>query len=191
MKMEMNCQRFRALKPSITMTLLIFLFSGSPFYPRAFAAEINPSVPRTFIQKPKLDPFVCQRFFVYRKKKLFCDSNLGMDAEKLRPIVLSSPEAIDELDLYQKNRRFLRQTAYVGTVGLIIGILSYTLISKNETLLRSGLTLTGVGLAGGSLIYGFSLSQTNESHLGNAVRIHNDRNPMDQIELQFSTGILF
>ena len=191
MKMEMTCQRFRTLASSLTTALILFGMLGQSILPRAIAEDTLPSSPRSFMQKPKLDPFVCQRYFVYRKKKLFCDSNLGMDAEKLRPIIMSSTDAISELDLYQKNRRYLKQTAYVGTIGLVFGILSYILVSKNQPILRGGLAASGLGLAGGSLIYGFSLGQTNESHLGNAVRIHNDLNPKDQIELQFSTGILF
>jgi hypothetical protein len=53
------------------------------------------------------------------------------------------------------------------------------------------LVLSGASLTAGSFIYGFTSARANETHLNEAVRLHNLAKPDRPIELQFSTGIGF
>ena len=105
------------------------------------------------------------------------------------------PISIDELNIYQSNRQRVKGLAYVGSTGFLIAALGY-FISKGyegnaRVAVRNIGILGGLAIASGSFIYGFTTLQTNEEHLGKAVKAYNQARPDRPIELQFSTGISF
>jgi hypothetical protein len=153
------------------------------------------------IEVPK-QSFHCQRSFVYDGKTLSCDSNIRQDGEGLRPILMKTPAALAELETYQRNRRSIRSAAYFGTAGLVLGFLGLIIGSQISNpdgsgpsltgiAVRNTLLLSGIGLAGGSFLYGFSLMRGNEEHLIRATQHYNAANPNKPIELKFDTGITF
>lgn len=177
-----------------------------PSNPTDFSAEESqipqsPSAPPSLSQQAPTDLFHCERKFVYQGKTLDCDSNIQRDGENLRPIIQDVPAAISELDAYQRNRRTLRKTAYVASLGVLAMIAGYFAthatgngkFRNDDTSLRtlSYLVVGGAVLTAGSFIYGFTLYKTNESHLGNAINEFNQARPNTPIEIQFSTGIRF
>lgn len=157
----------------------------------------KPSAPPALEQKVPSDIPHCERFFLYRGKKLECDSNVSKDAERLRPIIQDVPRALYELDTYQANRARLKSVAYVGTAGLlaiVAGIfVSHPPFNRDSGSPQVGkfVSIGGGALAVGSLIYGLSLVKTNEAHVSQAVDYYNSAHPNDRIELQFSTRINF
>src|SRR4051812_29991991 len=80
----------------------------------------RPTAPPKLGRDVPTQSFRCQRAYVYRGHEFNCDSNVHQDAEHLRPIVKDVPEALNELNLYQKNKRSIRVLAYVGTIGLLV-----------------------------------------------------------------------
>ncbi len=202
--------------PSVRCAVLAFLL-GLTSGPAALAADdrkIDPSPDLTGIpQKPSApglrprkvpeDIFHCARYFSVGGKRLDCDSNVRRDAEKLRPILEPVPEAITALNTYQRNRRNLKTAAYVGTAGILVAaagwLVARTLFSQPGTanptdtgiLIRNLATLSGVSISAGSVVYGLTLTRTNERNLGRAVEIYNAAKPEMPIELLFTTGITF
>src|SRR6476619_2703472 len=75
----------------------------------------QPSTPPPINQLIPTEHPHCERFFVYRGKKMECDSNVGRDADRLRPLMQDVPSAIAELDAYQENREKIKLAAYFGT----------------------------------------------------------------------------
>jgi hypothetical protein len=160
-----------------------------------------PSAPPVLVQKIPLDPFRCQRKFVYQGKAYDCDTQVRRDGENLRPILKDVPEAVAELDTYQRGRRNLRYTAYTATLGLATALVGYiSNVATNEGRFRNGdlslpfgsyLMLGGVLATSGSFVYGFSVYRTNESHLTEAVSLFNQARPNTPIALEFKTGIAF
>ncbi len=154
----------------------------------------RPSAPPFLQTEGPSEIFKCERVMIYRGKPLSCDSYMRQDAERLRPILSSVPPAINELNLYQANRRKVTTLAYVASAGLVLALASRLIPQSPEGTLVSARDVTligGLGVAGGSLLYGLSFLRTNETHLGNAVEYYNRAHPRDPIELQFSTGITF
>lgn len=142
------------------------------------------------------DPVECQRFFIHRGKTYPCDSVLANDAEGLRPLLHDDPEANAALDLYQHNRKKLKTAAYVGSVGIglfLTGLIAPRFFSKvdDQKKIRSVGYLGGLSIMTATGIFGYFTLKSNESNLGKAVNIYNQKHPNDQIELQFTTGILF
>jgi hypothetical protein len=165
------------------------------------AGPKQPTPPRALKQPHMIDTFHCERRFLYKGKVFACDSNVQRDAERLRPLMIDVPPALKELDTYQKNRQNVRTAAYIGSIGLLAA-LAGTLLSRNFTDQNGNVTGTGIalrnyslagglGLTGFSLVYGLSILSTNESHIDNAVRYHNQAHPDTPIELQFTTGFSF
>jgi hypothetical protein len=147
-----------------------------------------PSAPPQLFERTPPDTFRCQRFYLYQGKKLGCDSNLGADAERLRPILSLVPESLADLDDYQHTQRMLTTTAYIGSVGLVVllaGLLGGGGTGKKIMYLGGG------GLFLGSIAYGLAALRTNESKLGDAIEEFNRARPNDPIQLQFNTGIIF
>jgi hypothetical protein len=188
-----------ALQLAQLMTQPFANAAEAPKYEPKYEKELQ-QIPSRTTAPPKLgveaprDQFKCERLFIYRGKELNCDSNVRQDAERLRPILQAVPEAVEELNIYQKNRRSLRGLAYVGTAGFLIAVASMFIPhDPNAEVIsaRQAVLVSGAAIAGGSLFYGLSLIRTNEAHLGAAVEIYNKGNPKDPIELKFSTGITF
>jgi hypothetical protein len=165
------------------------------------AGPKKPSAPRALKQPTIVDTFHCERRFLYMGKVYGCDSNVQRDAERLRPLMADVPAALAELDTYQRNRQSVRVAAYVGSIGLLAAIggvlISRTFTDSNGNATNASIAFRNYALAGGlgitgiSLLYGLSVLSTNESHIDNAVRYHNQAHPNTPIELQFTTGFSF
>lgn len=160
----------------------------------------TPSAPPQLRPRGPADIYRCQRFFTYEGKVYGCDSDIGQDAERLRPLLEPVPEAIAELDSYQGNRARIRTAAYVGTSGLLMmaaGILVSSRFMENgkatdtSDLIRSIGLIGGTGVMAGSFIYALSYGRENERHLGRAIELYNTARPNKPIELQFSTQLQF
>jgi hypothetical protein len=162
----------------------------------------TPSAPPNLVRQAPYDAFRCERQFVFQGKKLLCDSNTRLDAERLRPIIFEVPEAVAELDLYQRNRRKVRNAAYFGTMGLAIAVASTFVaqqffsdstggLTQSGRTIKSVMVYTGAGISVGSLVFALSFNKANEAHIGRAVQNYNAARPDNPIELQFSTGISF
>lgn len=194
-----------SLVPSLTempLTPLLTAQAAPPsFSSNPQTIPEQPTIPSPLQSIPTIDPFQCDRQFIYRGEKLNCDSATRQDGERLRPIIANVPEAVEELNIYQQNRRSVRVAAYVSTIGLLVAVggffLSRSYTDENNQLTEQGNTLRiisvggGLGLSLGSVLYGISVLRNNEQHLGRAVQKFNDANPKDSIEIQFSTGFLF
>jgi len=125
--------------------------------------------------------FLCARSFAIDGKRLDCDSNVRRDGEKLRPLFEPVPEAISALNLYQHNRRNLKTAAYVGTAGIVIGAwvwlaarMFFTRPGTSEAtdtgiLFRNLAGVSGLSISAGAVVYGLTLTRTNERNLGRAV----------------------
>jgi len=165
------------------------------------AGPSKPTAPQALKQPVVIDAFHCERRFLYMGKVFGCDSNVQRDAERLRPLMADVPQALAELDTYQRNRQSVRIAAYAGSIGIIAAIggvlIARTFTDSNGNATNTGIALRNYALAGGlgltgiSLIYGLSILSTNESHIDNAVRYHNQAHPGTPIELQFTTGFSF
>lgn len=164
----------------------------------------KPSSPPSLIQKEPPRIYHCERYYVYQGKPFECDSNLGNDAERLRPLMEDVPAAITELDAYQSNRQQVRMAAYFGTLGILAMITGLVIgrigASKNSPAfdpvsgspnLGGWVLIGGLGLTVNSLIFGISVGRTNEAHVGNAVQNFNQVHPDRPIELKFTTEVNF
>lgn len=121
---------------------------------------------------------------------------LANDAEGLRPLLHDDSEANAALDRYQHNRKKLKTAAYVGSVGIALfltGVIAPRFFSKeaDQKQIRSVGYLGGLSIMTATGIFGYFTLKSNESNLSQAVDIYNQKHPKDQIELQFTTGILF
>ena len=156
-----------------------------------------PSAPPAITRKTAEEFPHCERFFLYRGKKIECDSNLGNDGERLRSIMRDVPPALAELDIYQANQNKIRNVAYVGTAGLLTIILGSVVTRTPFDPVTGSPRFGGYAILGGalavvnSLIYGLSMVKVNESHLGRAVDHFNQAHPDSPIELKFSTEVNF
>ncbi|MBC7691593.1 MAG: hypothetical protein H7222_07470 [Methylotenera sp.] len=160
---------------------------------RPFEPPAKPSAPPSLSKVAPPDVFRCERQIIYKGEALNCDSNLHRDAENLRPILHEVPSAIAELDHYQKTRAHVQNAAYFGGAGLGLVVLSLigrsTFLSSDSGLRISRITtFSGALLTAGSLGYGLTTLQTNESHLTQAIRNFNQVHPENPIEIKFSTG---
>lgn len=166
--------------------------SGIPIKPTAL-----PPLPT----RTSTDFFQCQRFFVYQGQQIACDSNIRLDGENLRQTIKEVPQALAELDLYQKNRAKTGKAAYIGTLGLFIAVagslisVHYLDSQGNPTptsdLLRNSSMIGGAGIMIGSFISTLSFIKRNEIHIEKAVNYYNQAHPENPIELQFNTRIHF
>ena len=136
--------------------------------------------------------YECERLYRYQGKILTCDSPSQADGEKLRPILQEVPSALEELDIYQWNKRTLNRTAYLSSLGLVVALIGYVVnrpAFQDGTIKPGGyLILSGLGLSASSFAYGLSINQANESHLKKAIENFNQARPDQPIELQISTS---
>lgn len=170
--------------------------------PGSYDNEVNqipgsPSIPRELNQKKAPILPHCERYFVYQGRRMECDSELGRDAERLRPIMKDVPDAVAELDAYQRVQRNVRYAAYTGTLGIVSiimgGIISHPIMEQGTGVLRPGgyIAIAGVAILVNSLIYGLSTYRTSEVHIGKAVDAYNAARPDRPVELRFDTGVHF
>jgi hypothetical protein len=177
-----------------------FCFAQSPYDKEEAQIPQKPSTPPALMQRIAPNIPHCERYFVYQGKNMECDSNSGQDADRFRTIMEDVPAAIAELDVYQSNRQKMRIAAYSGTLGVLAMISGFFVIGRPDppfdplsgTPSAGGYTMIGgIGLFVSSIIYGLTVSRTNEAHIGNAVQFFNAAHPDRPIELRFSTGINF
>ncbi len=149
--------------------------------------------PRSLVRPIPIDPFNCQRTYTLQGKTYSCDSLLYRDGEKLRPLFEGLPDAISELNLYQKNKRIMTGTAYVSTIGILVFLIANTFKgdSSERTPPLGWVAYSGLALSAGSFTYGFVLGKTNEKHLKNAIEFYNQAHPDEPIEIQISTTFSF
>lgn len=195
--------QFSRVRTETIRILCIFLVCAQLAPRLSFAAGEDlprvpsvPSAPPVLSRKRPSNPIECQRFFVHRGKTYTCDSVLANDAEGLRPLLHDEPEAVAALDQYQHNRSKLKKAAYVGSVGIALfltGLIAPRFFSKvdDQKQIRSVGYLGGLSIMTATGLFGYFTLKSNESNLGRAVDIYNQKRPNDQIELQFTTGILF
>ncbi len=156
----------------------------------------QPSQPPGLIQKQMPSYSHCERFFIFKGQKYECDSNLGGDAERLRPILQSVPQAVSELDIYQKNLHDVRISGLMVSSALVLVALGM-IFSQGQPFNPSngavtpggGIMLTGLVLGVGGIFHGFTLVNSNETHIEKAVNSYNAVHPDLPIELQFKTGV--
>ncbi len=156
----------------------------------------QPSQPPGLTQKQFKQSGHCERFFLFEGKRYECDSNLGGDAERLRPILQDVPAAIAELDQYQKSRSDVRVSGHLITSALVLAGLGM-LFSGGQPFNPSngGLTpggavvLTGMTLGVGAIVHGFTVVNSSDKHIENAVHFYNAAHPDHPVDLQFKTGI--
>jgi hypothetical protein len=189
-------------RPFLAMLLTLSLATSQVFAASSYEHELrqiptHPNEPTRLDRKSPEEIPHCERFFVYRGKRLECDSNSGHDADRLRPILKEVPDAIAELDTYQENQDRIKVAAYLGTAGVLI-ILAGILISRPPFHPKTGEiqpggwgVIGGAGLAVGSFVYALGMVKTNESHIGTAIENYNKERPTDPVRLEFSTGIQF
>lgn len=108
----------------------------------------NPTAPPSLAQPAPVNPFSCQRTFVFQGEALGCDSNVQQDAERLRPIIQGVPAAVEELNMYQRNRRTMSQSAYITTLG--VGVMLAGFLLSRPAFEQSTITTGGYLVLGGA-----------------------------------------
>lgn len=191
------CEIWIHMKLRVLSGLLLVILTVSVCSPAtsAWAAQADvssvpntPSAPPSLFKRAAPESFRCERLYSYDGKLIGCDSNVRPDGEGIRPLLSDVPAANTELNIYQRNRASLRNTAYFGTLGLAILIAGAVAGGGSG---KQVMLLSGGSIMAGSFLYGFTSLRANESHLNEAVRLHNLAKPDKPIELQFSTGIGF
>jgi len=153
-----------------------------------------PSTPPQLGPSLKVRYFSCNRQFLHQGNLNLIDSYHRQDGEKLRSVINDVPEAVSELNIYQRNRRRVMTAAYVSSIGLLVFLISQVIPADGDQgikNIRRNMTYGGPAISLGSIIYSFTLIKRNETHLDNAVNNYNAARPEDPIKLQFSTGLLF
>ena len=152
-------------------------------------------IPTPLIPPRRVIPLGCERPFLYRGEIYSSDPPQVQDASTLKYFVREVPDAEALLKDYQENRKRSRMSAYSGTFGLILALLStpisHLITKSNPDRVGKILHFAGFGLAAGGFIYSFTLLRLNESLIPKSVEAYNQAKPNDPIELQFSTGWSF
>lgn len=173
--------------------ILLLCNASIPLY----AAETKPSAMIASRKKIMENPFRCDRLIKYQGKTFSCDSHLKRDGESLRSIMSDTPSAIEQLDIYQSNRRKVKYAAYTGTAGIAIALTNSLItkafvssdpaLDKERRKTASTIRWAGIGLSVGSIVYGLSYLRSNETHLNNAIVRFNEAHPGKPIEVLFTT----
>jgi hypothetical protein len=175
---------------------------GLPYSPIPYEKEEgmipkSPTAPPPLTQRVPVDVPHCERHFIFKGRRIECDSEIGKDALRLSPLMRGLPYAESELDIYRENQRKIRIAGFTGTLGflaIITGVIvSHPVLDPVSGSIRPGgfITLGGIALTANSLIYGLSMMRANEVHIANAVQYYNTVHPNQPIELEFSTHIDF
>ncbi|MBY0470044.1 hypothetical protein K2X30_02675 [bacterium] len=177
----------RGFQTAVTLIALV------SFQTAALAANTKPlqtEAPAPLRQPTPQDHFDCNREFLYRGNVLKCDSDRAADGAGLRPILSPVPNAISELDAYQKSRNSAKIFGYTGTLGVaaVAGgwIAGHQIQGDRGIIVRNTVAGIGVLLLVGSLLGGLILLNISENHLYDAVKNYNTAKPNDPIELRFS-----
>lgn len=159
------------------------------------SAQAGAQIPEPIQKPPTISPLECARPFVYRGETYSADSPQAQDASTLKEFVGTVPEAKSTIEEYQTNRTKSKLSAYTGTVGILLAILSGPISKQfndaSRDSVRTALQVGGLAIAAGGFFYSFTLLRTNEYLLPKAVDQYNQARPQDPIELRFTTGWTF
>lgn len=152
----------------------------------------QPTAPPELIQREPSYVLSCERYFLFQGQEMGCDSHLGRDGKGLRKVMEGVPSALDQLDLYEKNREKINISGYLGSVGLLAAFVGNFLSppsfdSSGSPRVGGAFILGGLFVAGNAFLYSFGLIKVNEVHFQNAVRLYNEAyksSPEKLIELQ-------
>ncbi|MGZ3698841.1 MAG: hypothetical protein ACXWPM_04780 [Bdellovibrionota bacterium] len=140
-------------------------------------------------------PFNCARFFMVDGRKFDCDSYVQQDGEHLRSLIQDVPDAVNQLNAYQRHLRNVKTAAYIATGSALAGVASYLFMRfvtpTVDVSIRNSISLGLVIAAVIPGIYAWVSIQVNERHLTNAVNNYNSSRPDKPIELMFTTGFHF
>ena len=155
----------------------------------------QPSLPPPMAQPTAKFLYECERLYRHQGKTLSCDSPSQADGDKLRPLFQEVPSALEELELYQWNKRTLNRTAYLSSLGVAIALIGYAVNRPafQDGMIKPGgyLILSGLGLSAASFAYGISVNRANEGHFKKAIENYNQARPDEPIELQLSVPFNF
>lgn len=189
------------MKQGLTILIALSFLSASTLPARAqTSAETLPVFPPSLQLTPSqqsIRPMGCRREFTLSGKTYRIDSYHNQDGEGLRPFVRDVPEANQLLNDYQSNRTALATSAYIGTLGLLAGLLGPllvgALVSDETAALRVGqiVRIAGFGLTLGAAGYSIGILRGNESKLEEAVQKRNLAFPQQPIQLLFTAEGFF
>lgn len=153
-------------------------------------------IPNPLVKPKPVTPLGCDRPFVYRNEVYSTDSPQAQDAASLKFFTQAVPEANQYLDQYQHNREKAKLSAYTGTFGLLLLLIApamsrsfFSAPSRDKAFEIA--QITGIAIAAGGFVYGFTLLRANESLIPKAVDTFNSVKKDDPIELRFSAGWKF
>lgn len=181
------------LKTAVTIVCVLSMTLTSHAEPSPTPNDEQPQPVVSSVRKNlKLD-IGCKREFSLDGQYYRLDSFDSKDGERLRPFIQQYPDAISQLNLYQKNNNNLTKAAVIGTLGIIAMVLANNLLN-DRTIGQTGQGIVrygGGGLVLGAAVFSFLTIRTNEGHLNQAVDIHNQYSPNTPIELKFNSGFVF
>ncbi len=148
------------------------------------------------LRKPKeITPLGCDRPFTIHGETYSADSPQAQDASTLKYFVQSVPDSASILDDYQAARTRSKISAFAGTFGLLMFLLSNPIAKQfngpTQHSVRMTMRFGGLAVAAGGFFYSFTLLRTNENLIPQAVDTYNKSKPNNPIELQFTTGWKF
>lgn len=148
------------------------------------------------LRKPKdITPLGCDRPFVIHGETYSADSPQAQDASTLKYFVQDVPAANSILEEYQSNRDLTKMGAYIGTLGILMFVLSGPIGNQfsaaSKTAVSNALRVGGGVLAIGGFFFTFAYLRENEHLIPKAVEAYNGAKPNDPIEIQFTTGWKF
>lgn len=187
--------RSRLLLYSI-IALLSAISVGFPSTANAYGPDepLRTEAPPKLGQSIPINPFRCDRLIRYNGKSFSCDSALTRDGENLRPILTDNPSALEMLDKYQDNRRKLKYTAYVGSLGIVMALASKwvgDLVvpdsrgTEAQERAQKWVRYGGIGITLGAIVYGLAELNSNERNLDEAIIRFNQSHPDKPIEVMY------
>ncbi len=153
------------------------------------------STPDQIRRPPVVNMLGCKRPFMYKGDVYSADTAQAQDAGTLKELMLDTPDALETLNDYNRNRKLSKISAYTGTFGLLTfalaGIVAAQFIQPDRDSIRSAMTIGGMAIAAGGFLYSFTLLRTNEYLIPKAVNQYNAKHPNEPIELRFEAGWSF
>lgn len=148
------------------------------------------------LRKPKdIVPLGCERPFTIHGETYSADSPQAQDGSTLKYFVQNVPSSNAIMEEYQSNRNLSTTSAYIGTLGVVMFLLSNTIGNQfnaaSKTSVANALRVGGVCIAAGGFFFTFAYLHNNEHLIPKAVEAYNTAKPNDPVELQFTTGWKF
>lgn len=135
----------------------------------------------------------CGDGFIYNGKVYSLNTSFDKKGEGLRPIIKNNSKALAYLDRYQSNHSKSLRSAYTGTLGLILALVtSYIATSTDDKGKAKNIRALGLGFAGVLTLGGLFLSTKylyeNDKNLTSAISIYNSSSK-NKIVLSDKKGI--